>query len=179
MGPSLGWWFWVLSESRLSKSWGVSQKATLFHGLCISSCLQVPALLELLPWLPSKMMWRVCVIKPFLHALLLGMGLHHNSNPETIVFWGPRNSFTHMAASQHQWMAMLPWGSVLKTFPITDPSHLRNFYGTSGIKIKHSLIINHNKIYFKTTFVSIHFYRLLRRKSNLYFNEMMCLLILT
>ena len=33
-------------EKRLSK-----QEAALLHGLCISSSLQVPALLEFLPWL--------------------------------------------------------------------------------------------------------------------------------
>ena len=27
-----------------------SQQAAPFHGLCISSCLQVPTLLEFLPW---------------------------------------------------------------------------------------------------------------------------------
>jgi hypothetical protein len=36
-------------ESRLSKSQGTNRKAALLHGLCISSYLQVPALLEFLP----------------------------------------------------------------------------------------------------------------------------------
>ena len=47
--PSLGSWSRVLEESRLTKSVGASQEAAPLHGLCISSCLQVPALLAFLP----------------------------------------------------------------------------------------------------------------------------------
>jgi hypothetical protein len=46
--PSLGWWFWVLSKSRLSKSWGASQEAASIYGFCISPCLQDPALIKFL-----------------------------------------------------------------------------------------------------------------------------------
>ena len=45
--------FWVLEESRLSKPVEVRQDVALFHGLCISSYLQVPALFEFLSRLPS------------------------------------------------------------------------------------------------------------------------------
>ena len=39
----------------MSKPWGASQWAAPLHGLCISSWLQVPALLQFLSWLPSVM----------------------------------------------------------------------------------------------------------------------------
>lgn len=41
---------WVLGairKSRLSKPWGISQWALFLHGLCLGSCLQVPALASL------------------------------------------------------------------------------------------------------------------------------------
>lgn len=43
----LGWLSWVLHEGKLSKPWKASQKATLLYGLCISSCLWVPAPISL------------------------------------------------------------------------------------------------------------------------------------
>lgn len=55
----------------------MSRSAVPLHGLCFSSCLQVSALHEFLPWLPSQM---ICD-KPIKYCLpQIGFGYHCNRN---------------------------------------------------------------------------------------------------
>ena len=78
-------WSLMLQESRLSKPWGASQEAAPLHGLCISACLQVPALLEFLPSLLLTMdcYMELSEINPFLSKLPLAVVFHHSySNPK-------------------------------------------------------------------------------------------------
>ena len=63
---------------------GASQQSAPLHGLCISSCLQAPALLEFLSWHPSLMNCdaEVSANKPFPPQVALVMVFHpSNKNP--------------------------------------------------------------------------------------------------
>lgn len=44
--------FKMVTESVTEEAWGARQSPACLQGLCVSACLQVPALLEFLSWLP-------------------------------------------------------------------------------------------------------------------------------
>jgi len=63
--PSLGWWSWVLEESKLSKPGEASQSVTSLHGLCTSSCFLtcLSSSPDFLWWWTA--MWKCKLNKPF------------------------------------------------------------------------------------------------------------------